>query len=296
MLNASNVRLIQTKYGYWTYEPKPSVEQLSDYYAKKYYQNGCGSYEVEYSKEELKYFRLKATLLFRQVNRIRQDKCSSLLDVGCGEGWLLDKFYREKAAVKAIDFNAFALSKFHPHLKSYFEQGDIYGLLAKEVNSGNKYDVIVLANVLEHVVDPVGLLAKLKKLLAKKGILVIVVPNDFSNLHNYLLKEKLIDSPFWLAYPDHLSYFNKTSMENLINDLGFNLESVLADNPIDLNLINPGSNYIKYPDKGKEAHSFRVRLDNFLAGISEEKLLDLYTTLGSMGVGRDLNYYCSLKR
>lgn len=295
MINVSDSHLIQTKYGYWTYELKPSMYQLSDYYAKKYYQNESGSYKLQYSDEELKYFRLKASLLFRQVARMRDEKCRSLLDVGCGEGWLLDKFYQEKAAVRGIDFSSFALLKFHPHLKSYFEQGNVYDLLAKDINLGNTYDIIVLVNVIEHVTDPVDLLDRLKRLLVKKGILVIVAPNDFSDLHEYLLKEKLIDHPFWLAFPDHLSYFNKISMENLLNDLGFNMEFVLADNPIDLNLINFNSNYINDRSKGKETHYFRVRTDNFLANISEDKLLDLYAILGSMGVGRDLNYYCSLK-
>lgn len=288
-------KLVKTKYGYWTYEPKPSTEELSNYYDKKYYQEGCGSYEVRYSDEEIKYFRLKASLLFRQMKRIMRRRFCSLLDVGCGEGWLLDKFYKEGVSVRGIDFSAFALNKFHSHLKSYFEQGNVYELLKREIKAGRKYDVIIAANVLEHVTDPVDLLDSLKRLLAKDGMLVIVVPNDFSNLHNYLLKKKFIDRPFWLAFPEHLSYFNKMSMEKLLSDRGFKLEAVVADNAIDLNLMNSDANYIKDHNKGKEAHRFRVRMDNFLASINEDRLLDLYTILGSMGLGRDLNYYCSLK-
>ncbi len=96
-----------------------------------------------------------------------------------------------------------------------------------------------------------------------------------------------------MAYPDHLSYFNKESMCNLLADLKFDIKCIVADNPIDLNLLNDNSNYINDQSKGKDTHLFRVRSDNFLGGIDKEKLIKLYEVLGSMGVGRDLVYYCS---
>ena len=62
---------------------------------------------------------------------------------------------------------------------------------------------------------------------------------------------------------------------------------------IDLNLLNENSNYINDTSKGKNTHTFRVRIDNFMASIDREKMLCLYEVLGSMGIGRDLIYYCS---
>jgi hypothetical protein len=127
-----------------------------------------------------------------------------------------------------------------------------------------------------------------------KSLLVIVAPNDFSPLHKLLLKQKKIPRKFWLSYPDHLSYFNKESMCNLLGDLGFKIHTVVADNPVDLNLLNDNSNYVVDPNKGRNVHFYRLRVDNFLGSIGPEKLLKLYEVLGSMGVGRDLNYYCTL--
>lgn len=85
-------------------------------------------------------------------------------------------------------------------------------------------------------------------------------------------------------------------MEKLLTSLGWKVHVVVADNPVDLNLLNANSNYIEDRSKGKNVHMYRVQTDNFLAGLSEEKLLELYTVLGSMGVGRDLTYYVSRKR
>lgn len=81
-------------------------------------------------------------------------------------------------------------------------------------------------------------------------------------------------------------------MEKFLKDSGFSVRAVVADNPVDLNLLNDNSNYVEDRSKGENTHLFRVRMDNFLASIDEGKLLSLYEVLGTMGIGRDLNYYC----
>ena len=289
-------KLIRKPQGYWQYHPLPSEEDLQRYYAKKYFQLGKGSYAKAYTEEEKRYFRLKANLIFRQICRLKADRhLSVFLDVGCGEGWLLARMYRAGLKVRGLDFSSFGLMKFHRHLKSCFVQGNVFSLLEAEQKSKRKYDIIALANVIEHVIDPEKIIVLLKKILSRNGILIVVAPNDFSYLHEHLLKEQYISEKFWLAYPDHISYFNKDAMEKFLDRNGFRVEAIIADNPIDLNLMNSNVNYINDRSKGKETHYFRVRTDNFLASISEDKLLDLYTILGSMGVGRNLNYYSSLK-
>jgi len=286
--------LVKTEYGFWQYHPLPTQEELSVYYGQRYFQEAKGSYAVDYLPEEIEYFRLKARLILHQIKRLKPHGVGQLLDIGCGEGWLMEAFAQAGCKVRGIDYSRYAIDKWHPHLIDYLRQGDIYSLLKQDLQEGNTYDVVVLANVIEHVIDPVGLLDSIKPLLAPGGILLIVAPNDFSSLHDKLLKEGVIPEPFWLGFPDHLSYFNKDSMCQLLSKRGFTLLSVVADNPVDLNLLNQNSNYIVDRSKGKAIHLFRVRADNFLGSLSEDKLLDIYTAYGEMGVGRDLNYYCRI--
>jgi SAM-dependent methyltransferase len=223
-------------------------------------------------------------------------KAKSFIDIGCGEGYVLNEFQKKGHNVTGVDFSKFGIEKFHPHLMDVFEQGNIYKKLEEKIRKGQKYNIILFANVIEHVVDPIGLLQNIKKIMLPDSLLIIVAPNDFSPLHEHLLSNQFISKKFWLCYPGHLSYFNKESMTNLLSDTGFNLKSVVADNPIDLNLLNDNSNYIEDPLKGEKTHYFRVRTDNFLAGLDANKLLQIYEILGSMGVGRDLNYYCCLAK
>ena len=80
-------------------------------------------------------------------------------------------------------------------------------------------------------------------------------------------------------------------MNNFLEKKGFFVQSIVGDNPIDLNLLNQNSNYVEDSDKGKHAHYFRVITDNFLASVDIDKLLDIREIMGSMGVGRNLIYF-----
>ena len=288
--------LIKTKWGFWQYNPKPSNEELHNYYANKYFQHGRGSYSVSYTNEEIAYFKLKAWLVYRKISQLADIEKGKLIDIGCGEGWVMDEFNRQGVSVLGLDFSRHGIEKFHPQLLPFFEQGNVYELLKEKMRINLKIDFLILANVVEHVRDPVQLLNEVKKIMHLNSILVVVAPNDFSPLHEFLLREKKITRRFWLCYPDHLSYFNKEGMSNLLCDLGFKIHSIVADNPVDLNLLNDNSNYIEDTGKGKNIHFFRVRSDNFLGSLNPDKLLQIYEILGSMGVGRDLNYYCSIEK
>lgn len=288
------ISLEKTEYGFYQHRPLPSQEELKEWYSKQYYQEGIGGYQVSYTNEELKYFKLKAELIYMEISRLRDLKIQkTVLDIGCGEGWILDRFFVEGHKIHGIDFSEYGLKSFNPQLLSFLEQGDCIELILKNVDEKKEYDIVLLANVIEHVLYPIDLIDKISNILSPGGVLVIIAPNDFSDLHQHLLDTDVIDQPFWLAYPEHMSYFNKASMEKLLYDKGFNVEAIVADNPIDINLLNKNSNYIREPEKGKNMHLFRVDMDNFLANISKDKLLDLYEVLGSMGVGRNLTYFCS---
>ncbi len=287
--------LIKTKWGFYQYDPMPSDVELHAYYADKYYQNETGSYSASYTLEEIDYFRLKAWMVRRKLSSLTDIKEGRLIDIGCGEGWIMDAFKRHGFSVLGLDFSRHGIEKFNPQLLSCFEQGNVYDLLEEKIRRKTKFDFLIIANVIEHVKNPIQLLQNIKRIMHAGSIVVIIAPNDFSPLHELLLKEGNITKKFWLCYPDHLSYFNMESMRNFLLDMGFQIHSIVADNPVDLNLLNDDSNYIKEPSKGKNIHMFRVRSDNFLGSMDPDKLLQIYEIMGSMGVGRDLGYYCSMK-
>jgi len=100
-----------------------------------------------------------------------------ILDVGCGSG-LLGKMYREKNNIvygidSARDIQLISekrLDKFY--LENILDYSKINKLLKNK-----KFDIIIFADVLEHLYDPLTTLNFYKQLLKPKGLFYISVPN-----------------------------------------------------------------------------------------------------------------------
>jgi 2-polyprenyl-3-methyl-5-hydroxy-6-metoxy-1,4-benzoquinol methylase len=68
--------------------------------------------------------------------------------------------------------------------------GTLEEFLAKNPSQKSNFDVVTMLNVLEHVRNPIETLKQAKELLRKfTGVIVIMVPNDFSKLQMYADKK-----------------------------------------------------------------------------------------------------------
>lgn len=290
-----NHDLRQHPYGFWEIAQKPDMKNLEAYYANKYYQEGKGSYELDYSEEEVRYFRSKLEQRFAILERFVPSKVVSgggtMLDVGCGEGYAL-AFFREKGwKIKGFDFSSAGIASKNPNCADALIAGDVFALLNCEISARRSYDVVWLQNVLEHVIDPIGLLAVLRSLVAPEGILVITVPNDFSIIQHAALNLAHIDKRFWIAPPDHLNYFDYKSLVRTSAKTGWECLEILGDFPVDWFLFHPGSNYIRNKAQGKAAHLARVQLENIIHSQPIEYVLQYWSIAAKLGVGRDITAF-----
>lgn len=285
------------KYNFYEVINKPSEQELNEYYSNKYYQNNAGSYDKQYTNEEIQYFNNKIAEKYFIINKllkIESNNIPTILDIGCGEGWTLNFFKNLNWNVTGIDFSDNGCKNHNPHLIENLITGDIYENISKLITN-NKFDVIWLDNVLEHVINPKDLLEKCRLLIKENGVLIIEVPNDFSVLQNYLISNNIVENEFWIALPDHLSYFNKDGLNNLANDAGWHSKFLMSDSPIDFNLLNENTNYIKDRTKGKSCHFSRVKTDNLIHSISVEKAVTYYNSLAELGLGRQIISFFQLK-
>src|SRR3546814_8532634 len=101
-----------------------------------------------------------------------------MIYVGCGEGVSLEFFRNAGWVVRGLDFSAAGVESKNPGCRDALVVGDVFSLLQKEIEAGEKYDTVWLQNVLEHVIDPVDLLQSLRRLVTEKGLAVVTVPND----------------------------------------------------------------------------------------------------------------------
>lgn len=281
----------KSEFGYFELVERPTPDALKAYYAEKYYQDAEGSYEVSYSEAEKSYFRNKIAqklLAATKYISLPTDRPLRFLDVGAGEGWALAYFQELGWECIGLDYSSFGCASQNPAVAEHLIAGDLYESLRGLVSTGQHFDLILLDNVLEHVLDPSGLLVELRELLEPQGGLIVEVPNDFSALQEHLLEKGHIDSRFWVVSPDHISYFSPDSLAAMARSVGWEVRMMMTDFPIDFSLVNPLTNYVRDRQVGKPCHATRVEMENLMHAISPEKTVALYQALADIGLGRAL--------
>ena len=280
---------IKNEYGFIELLDKPTQKELDLYYSNKYYQDGLSStYGLKYESQESQYIFNKIhqkNLLIEEISLIKQ---GNFLDVGAGEGFALKYFFDLGWNVTGLDYSSFGVKLHNPTLEQFLINGDIFNNLSKIIKNKEKFQLIWLDNVLEHVIDPYLLMVSLHKILDKNGVLVVEVPNDFSVIQKYLLSNSYIDKEFWICSPDHISYFCREGLTNLADASGWYANNFLSDFPIDLDLFSKNSNYIETPNLGRQSHLKRVEIENLLHSISPKKTNVLYQALSELDIGRNI--------
>ena len=80
-----------------------------------------------------------------------------------------------------------------------------------------KFSVITLVDILEHLAEPDPFMTRLEGLIQKNGILVIVTPDINS------LAVKLMGKRWWHFRIAHLNFFNRKSLKVLLANHGFDI-------------------------------------------------------------------------
>jgi 2-polyprenyl-3-methyl-5-hydroxy-6-metoxy-1,4-benzoquinol methylase len=292
------IGLVRTRFGHYEASLKPAREELETYYRDNYYQVENGSYQLHYDEEELAYIRGQVALRHRLIlsRGWLVEGPGSLLDVGCGEGHSLKYFSSQGWTVNGLDFSRDGCERNNPDCCQWLTQGDVFENIGRLIAGKSTYDMVMLDNVLEHVLHPLGLLQDLHTLVKPGGVLVVEVPNDFSMVQMTALNRGWIDRPYWVDMPEHLSYFNADSLRAICGEAGWTFGELISDFPIDWFLANPNSNYIapgltgtgKGSQLGKGAHRARIALDNLMRETDPDRLIELYASMARMGVGRTL--------
>jgi 2-polyprenyl-3-methyl-5-hydroxy-6-metoxy-1,4-benzoquinol methylase len=110
----------------------------------------------------------------RLVSWLAGQPAARVLDVGCADGFVAEDLRRLGHRVTGVDVMA------RPGVKErvdHFIEADLDEGLPVSLAEGDAFDVVLAADVLEHVRDPEGLLRELHDVLGNGGRLLVSVPN-----------------------------------------------------------------------------------------------------------------------
>jgi len=148
---------------------------------------------------------------------------SECLDIGCWTGNLGQVLINQRRClVDGVDCNRQALNiaKKRGYRKIYNFDLNLRHF-SKTIRS--KYDCIIFADVLEHLINPGEVLKEAGNLLKKDGLIIISIPNIafIQNRVNLLLGRFEYNSRGGLMDVDHLRFFTSKSIRKLCEDAGY---------------------------------------------------------------------------
>lgn len=173
--------------------------------------------------------------LVKIIKIIMDNKPNKILDIGCGDGLLLS------------------------NIKNVLPEADLYGIdvydtkikeiqiMASDITQGvpykkNKFDCVVLGEVIEHLPDPDFILKEIRRVLKRNGILILSTPNLVSWANRILVPigvqplftetstEKNLGRFFSILgqggkVQGHLKIFTHKSLEEILKKEKFQIEN-----------------------------------------------------------------------
>jgi SAM-dependent methyltransferase len=148
----------------------------------------------------------------RLVDLIRRHvPAGDLLDVGCGHGLLLDEARRSGYSVTGLELSESARAYATDVLGLDVRDETIERFAAKAECS---FKVVVLADVIEHLEDPLGALDACERLLAPGGALCVITPDPSS------AAARLAGPRWWGYIPAHTYLFPRQTLRELLEARG----------------------------------------------------------------------------
>ncbi|HKQ38965.1 MAG TPA: class I SAM-dependent methyltransferase [Verrucomicrobiae bacterium] len=166
-----------------------------------------------------------AERILRRIRRtgITFEPGAIVLDIGCSEGYLLEAI-RKRFGAQAIgvDVDERTIERAR---KNYPEVIFHRGLVQDLFDRLPKADVVIASAIVEHVIDPEGFLAQLRRLLKPGGKVFLLTPNASSIYYS-------LTGSWWrelLSIGEHIYLFTPESLGAAAERAGMKLHRLATD-------------------------------------------------------------------
>jgi 2-polyprenyl-3-methyl-5-hydroxy-6-metoxy-1,4-benzoquinol methylase len=192
-----------------------SADELYDYYAEIREEDLARRHTAENRARQLE--------LLEGIQRHAPGR--KLLDVGCGDGQLLETAGDAGWDAMGVDLSEAAIDLCQKRGLNATCTDFFSDSLDEE-----RFDVIVMSELIEHVPEPQRFMKRAAELLRPGGILYLTTPNFGS------LARRALGESWSVVHPEHIGYFEKATLRAMACD-GAGLREVR----IDANNISPST-------------------------------------------------------
>ena len=160
------------------------------------------------------------------IDAVGHDK--RVLDVGCATGYLARQLGSQGCKVSGVEIDAKAAEMAQPYLEDLVV-ADLNTARLSSLFPPRSFDVIIFADVLEHLLDPAQVLRDSLELLAPDGHIVMSVPNvAHGGVRLALLQGRWNYTETGLLDRTHVRFFTYSTLLSLIHDAGLVVDDLRA--------------------------------------------------------------------
>ena len=186
--------------GFVYVNPRLKNEQLNSIYLHNYFKNKEYGY-IGYELQEVLRKKNFERWLKDAASFLPAGKPIRALDVGCAAGYCLDIMKSKGWDAEGLELEA---EMFEVLVQSGYS---VSKTRLEELSTAQKYSVITLFDVIEHIPDLDKAFQQLFNLLEEDGIIIIVTP-DHNSIQRKIFRKK------WFQYKpiEHIQYFSRQTL------------------------------------------------------------------------------------
>jgi 2-polyprenyl-3-methyl-5-hydroxy-6-metoxy-1,4-benzoquinol methylase len=171
--------------------------------------------EREIAKSKKIAFR-RQLKVFEKVVQLRGKKT---LDIGAGGGYLMECVSEAGAEAFGLEISPHYASRCQQKFPGQFFLGDLFSANF----SDEKFDIIFMTDVLEHLAEPVRVMREVERILKPGGYLFLISPDTDS------WTRKIMRSSWFQYKHEHVMLYNRKSLEVLLKKNELELQLFLPN-------------------------------------------------------------------
>jgi 2-polyprenyl-3-methyl-5-hydroxy-6-metoxy-1,4-benzoquinol methylase len=194
-------------------DPQPVFDDLRRRYAGEYF-----SYELENERNFFGLMRLGLRDIRFEALTAGLAGPRTFLDIGCATGMLIASMKEAGWEASGVDLcrESAEYGMAHRGISIFI------GTLEEAAFPAESFAVVHFSHLIEHVPDPRGFLAEVRRILRPGGFALITTPNVDG------LQARLFGSRWRSAIADHLTLFSKKTLDRMMKESGFDVRQTVS--------------------------------------------------------------------